>query len=110
MRQFSIRRGISSESTQINSTYSDHDERLSGGLKRRRARDSEPSLTGAMLTSCDVSGHTVYAVYLLMIETPTFWNVVICSSTAEAPPRLIVSVIIDFGLSFLALTICSIEG
>ena len=45
-----------------------------------------------------------------MIETPTFWKLVICSSTAEAPSSPTVSVIIALGLSFFASTICSIEG
>ena len=48
--------------------------------------------------------------YLLMIDTPTFWKVVICSSTCDARSSPIVSVIIDFGLSLPASTICNIEG
>jgi hypothetical protein len=50
MRQRSIRRGISNGINSINSTCSSHDERLSRGLKRRRARHFDPSLTGAILT------------------------------------------------------------
>jgi len=48
--------------------------------------------------------------YLSITETPTFWKVVISSSTRPASSRGTVSVIIALGLIFFASTICSIEG
>ncbi len=68
-------------------------------LKRKGPRRAGPSLT------------EIHAIqYLSITETPTFWKVVISSSTLPAPSSGTVSVIISFGLSFFASTICSIEG